>query len=368
MKIKTETDINSIPEIISFIRKKDYKGIKKLGSGSFGVTVLLEDETINEKFVCKKYLPQDGIDKEKYYKNFLNEIKLMYKLNHNNIVRVFSYYMYEESYTGYVLMEYIDGQNIEQFIKAHPEMINDIFEQTIEGFSYLEAKKILHRDIRKTNILVDNGGFVKIIDFGFGKQAITNEDFDRSFSSLNWWCALLMDFQNYIYDFKTEIYFVGKLFEKLITENDITSFKYNAILSAMCINDPQSRISSFENIKRQLIQNEIPEDLFTKEEIEIYQNFANELSKIISSIYEDTKYYDDIEFIQKELSDLYRKVMLENFLPQNTTIIKCFLDGAYRYKTNVGFNTAKLNHFLKFIKSCSKEKKEYCAKQFTFSF
>lgn len=35
----------------------------------------------------------------------------MYKLNHNNIVRVFSYYMYEESYTGYVLMEYIDGQN-----------------------------------------------------------------------------------------------------------------------------------------------------------------------------------------------------------------------------------------------------------------
>ena len=65
MKIKTETDINSIPEIISFIRKKDYKGIKKLGSGSFGVTVLLEDETINEKFVCKKYLPQNGIDKEK---------------------------------------------------------------------------------------------------------------------------------------------------------------------------------------------------------------------------------------------------------------------------------------------------------------
>ena len=125
----------------------------------------------------------------------------------------------------------------------------------------------------------------------------------------------------------------------------------------MCINDPQSRISSFETIKRQLIQNEIPEDLFTKEEIGIYQNFANELSKIISSIYEDTKYYDDIEFIQKELSDLYRKVMLENFLPQNTTIIKCFLDGAYRYKTNVGFNTAKLNHFLKFIKSCSKEKK-----------
>ena len=47
-------DKKSLPEIVSFIRQKDYRGIKWLGKGSFGLTALLEDETINEKFVCKK--------------------------------------------------------------------------------------------------------------------------------------------------------------------------------------------------------------------------------------------------------------------------------------------------------------------------
>ena len=357
MIIAAQNDKKSLPEIISFIRQKDYKGIKWLSNGSFGITALIEDETINEKFVCKKYFPQDGIDKEKYYKNFLNEIKLMYKLNHKNIVRVFSYYMYEESSTGFVLMEYIDGVNIGVFLKAHPEMINDIFEQAIEGFAYLENKKILHRDIRTNNILIDKNGFLKIIDFGFGKQTFSVEDFDRSFSSLNWWCNLPNDFQYQIYDFKTEIYFVGKLFEKLIKDNDITGFEYNTILSQMCIIEPQNRISSFETIKRNIQSNEVLDELFDENEINIYQNFAISLSNVISCVDKDIKYFEDIEIIQKRLSDLYRNVMLEENLPKNTFIIKCFLDGMYKFWPQTEFKTNVLKEFLKFFKSCSKDKK-----------
>lgn len=346
-----------IPEIISFIKQKDYKFIKKLGNGSFGITVLIEDETINEKFVCKKYQPQLGIDKEKYYKNFLNEIKLLHKLNHNNIVRVFNYYMYENTYTGYVLMEYINGTNIDKFIKDNPEMIDDIFEQTINGFAYLEEQKILHRDIRPTNILIDNCGFVKIIDFGFGKQALNSNDFDRSFSSLNWWCALPKDFNVKTYDFKTELYFVGKLFEMLIADNDITSFSYNSILSKMCEIDPKLRIKSFSNIKRELSGNEIFEELFNNEEIEIYQEFASELDALISNLDKDTKYFYDIDIILKKLSDLYKNVMLEKYIPENTKLIRCFINGMYRYWNNRQFKVSCLKEFLKFLKSCTNEKK-----------
>lgn len=354
-KIKKEQNIFS--DIIKFTKQKEYKAITQLGSGSFGITVLLEDETINEKFVCKKYAPQHNINKEKYYKNFLNEIKLMYKLSHKNIVRVFSYYMYEKIYTGYVLMEYINGLDIQEYLNNNPEMINEVFEQTIEGFAYLESKNILHRDIRPTNILIDKNGFVKIIDFGFGKQAFNDEDFDRSFSSLNWWCPLPLDFQKSIYNFKTEIYFVGKLFEKLISELDINSFNYNEILSKMCELDPNNRIASFDNIKRKLQTNEIFDEIFNDEEISIYQSFARELSDIISAVYDDIKYYNDIELIQKELSDLHRTVMLEDIIPINTAIIKYFLNGAYRYKTNESFRVSVLKNFLNFLKSCSKEKK-----------
>ena len=346
-----------LPEIVSFIKQKDYKAIKWLGNGAFGLTVLLEDETLNEKFVCKKYAPQEGIDKEKYYKNFVNEIKLMYKLHHNNVVRVFNYYMYEEKHLGYVLMEYINGVAINVFLSQHPEMINDIFEQVIEGFAYLEHKKILHRDIRQTNILIDNGGFAKIIDFGFGKQVVDINDFNRSFSDLNWWCPIPDDFKDKIYNFKTEIYFVGKLFEKIIRDNEISGFNYDILLSEMCKVNPYHRISSFDLIKRNIQSNELINELFDYNEVTIYRNFSSSISNLIVGIYEGTKYCNDIEIIQKGLSDLYKNVMLERYLPNNTSILEIFFDGSYRYSKVNCLETSTLKDFLCFLRSCSKDKK-----------
>ena len=98
-------------DVIPFVKQKDYIMVNNdLGGGSFGKTVLLQDPFIDELFVAKKYEPEyDGI-KEQFYKNFLDEIKILYKLNHRNIVRIYNYYAYENIYTGYILMEYIDGE------------------------------------------------------------------------------------------------------------------------------------------------------------------------------------------------------------------------------------------------------------------
>ena len=65
-------------DIIPFVKQKDYVMINNdLGGGSFGKTVLLQDPFIDELFVAKKYEPEyDGI-KEQFYKNFLEEIKIL---------------------------------------------------------------------------------------------------------------------------------------------------------------------------------------------------------------------------------------------------------------------------------------------------
>ena len=63
---------------IKFLKSKDYKvvsGFNKKGATS--KTILIEDETINEKFVCKKYSPFHPEYKEEYYNYFKNEIKLL---------------------------------------------------------------------------------------------------------------------------------------------------------------------------------------------------------------------------------------------------------------------------------------------------
>ena len=98
-------------DIVRFFKDKEYIMLDNdLGGGSFGKTVLLKDPFIDDVFVAKKYEPafSDEDEKKKFYKNFLDEIKIMYKLNHHNIVRIYNYYAYEDIYTGFIIMEYID--------------------------------------------------------------------------------------------------------------------------------------------------------------------------------------------------------------------------------------------------------------------
>jgi len=146
---------------IEFLRKKNYVFLNEIGQGGTGKTVLIKDEMIDEVFVCKKYSPYYPEDQETYFKYFIDEIKLLHQVYHKNIVRVFNYYLYPEQTTGYILMEFIKGQNINEYIYENPDKINDLFIQTIEGFWYLEDNKILHRDIRPENILITDNGITK---------------------------------------------------------------------------------------------------------------------------------------------------------------------------------------------------------------
>jgi serine/threonine-protein kinase len=98
----------------------------------------------------KKHEPDTGNKEFKkcFYNNFLDEIKILYKLNHKNIVRIYNYYAYEEIFTGYILMEYIDGQNISDFISEYNipfaiVTLDNIFIQLIDGFNYIENHGII---------------------------------------------------------------------------------------------------------------------------------------------------------------------------------------------------------------------------------
>ncbi|MBE3128831.1 MAG: protein kinase, partial [Actinobacteria bacterium] len=132
-------------KIIEFIRKKDYEFLKELGQGACGKTVLLNDDIINQKLVCKKYCPFNERHRVDLFKRFIDEIKILYLLYHRNIVRVYNCYIYPNAYAGYILMEYIEGYDIEDYLKKYPENLNDIFSQAISGFKYLEGNNILHR-------------------------------------------------------------------------------------------------------------------------------------------------------------------------------------------------------------------------------
>ena len=344
-------------EVIGFLRAKDYKYVNKIGQGGTGKTVLLHDELIDENFVCKKYSPLYEEYKEEFYKNFVDEIKILHLLFHDNIVRVFNYYLYPEYTTGYILMEYINGESISEYIKNNPEKLNDIFEQVINGFKHLEENKILHRDIRPANILVSKKGIVKIIDFGFGKKINFEESYDNSIS-LNWRYSIPKDFDLRKYDFKTEVYFVGKLFEEIIQNLQLDSFKYSSILLGMIKKDPEERINSFFDVYRKLISGEATEIEFSKSEKEIYADIANSISITVIKIEEGSTYIKDINEIQRSLEECYRNSMLEDYVQNPISVLRCFIEGQYYYSKNAEIKVVSLKEFIKFLKSINLAKKK----------
>jgi eukaryotic-like serine/threonine-protein kinase len=341
-------------EIVHFLRKRDYKFIKELGRGACGKTVLLFDDQIDEYFVCKKYAPQNEDDRQTLFTSFVREIKLLHQVHNNNVVRVFNYYLYPDKLSGYILMEFIDGDDLEKYAKESPDQVNDLFLQAVDGFSYLERSGILHRDIRPGNLLVTKEGQLKIIDLGFGKKVATSVDFEKSIT-LNWWCKTPNEFVNGRYDFTTEVYFVGKLFERLIQENNISQFKHLDILQRMCRENHEDRIRSFTETEKNVRSDQFTEVNFTSGETWTYRSFAEALTAIVSKIANSAKYKSDITAIQAQLSEIYRSSMLEALIPDSQRIIGCFVDGAYYYKTKVTIPTEYIRNFLKLIKSCSPE-------------
>jgi eukaryotic-like serine/threonine-protein kinase len=340
---------------IKFLRKRDYKLIRELGQGACGKTVLLYDDQINEHFVCKKYAPYSEEHRSELFTNFIREIKLLHQIHHPHVVRVFNYYLYPESLSGYILMEYVNGSDIDEFLGVAPEKSNELFIQAISGFRYLESNNILHRDIRSQNLMVRDDGTLKIIDLGFGKRIHDSGDFDKSIS-LNWWCELPDEFRDDTYDFKTEVYFLGKLFEKTIQEKEIDHFEYGSVLTRMCQTNPEERIETFFEIEKEIQSNQFYEIGFSYKDKSSYRNMADSLQHSITKIEKGAKYFDNVEKLQHQLEDVYRTFMLEENVPDAALVTRCFIKGTYHYR-KLGFQVSVVRDFLHLLKSSSQEQK-----------
>jgi serine/threonine protein kinase len=102
----------------------------------------------------------------------VNEAHTLYQLSNDNIVKIYD--LFEENNTLYIVMQYIDGTDLEQLVtqqgKIPYQKLLHYARQIAEGISYIHKKNIVHYDIKPGNILIDNDDHVKIIDFGFSKR------------------------------------------------------------------------------------------------------------------------------------------------------------------------------------------------------
>jgi serine/threonine-protein kinase len=148
-----------------------YRILEKLGEGGMGVVYLAEDLSLKRQVVLKFPASQAiGGDEEKA--RFLREARAAASLSHPNIATIHEISDHEEGM--FIVMEHIDGESLEEKVKRGPLRLKDavdIIAQAASGLKAAHEKGIVHRDIKSSNIMVTQGGRVKIMDFGLAKLA-----------------------------------------------------------------------------------------------------------------------------------------------------------------------------------------------------
>ena len=156
---------------------------KKLGEGHFGSVNLVISQKTNKLYAMKQ-IKSSMYKNQQEYLEVEREIKLLENLNHPHIVTYFS--SFRENNDFYIVIEYINNgclydlmkKSIQQGTKIEEKKIWTLLIQSLGGLLYLhENKKIIHRDIKPDNLLLDTNGELKISDFGL--SAINSENADE---------------------------------------------------------------------------------------------------------------------------------------------------------------------------------------------
>ena len=163
---------------------------RELQSGGFGVTYLAQDRSLGRQVAIKEYLPRewggrrsDGSvgprssscakDYQWGLTRFLEEARTLARLDHPRIVRV--HRVIEAWGTAYMVMEYVEGRDLEEALKAEgpwpEERVRGLLDSLLPGLALVHGAGLIHRDIKPANVMLRADGTPVLIDFGSARYA-----------------------------------------------------------------------------------------------------------------------------------------------------------------------------------------------------
>ena len=174
-----------------------YEVVQVIGAGGFGITYKVIDRYSGVFKAVKEYFQQGVVNRipgtaevlisapkrreefEYGRSRLLAEARIVAKFQSESIVRVEDYF--EENNTSYMVMEFLDGQTLEDYIVSRkrplsPEQAVQFGAHICDALQEIHEAGVIHRDLAPDNIFVNEDGSVKIIDFGSAR--LSREDFD----------------------------------------------------------------------------------------------------------------------------------------------------------------------------------------------
>lgn len=197
-----------------------YKVVASIGEG--GMSRVWRAQDLNTgKMVAVKVLREEYRDDDLFVRRFEREAQAASRMTHPNIANLLDVGL-EDDGTRYLVIEYVSGKTLKQFIQEsgaiRPETAAQIIIRVLAALQHAHQNGVIHRDIKPQNILIDKEGTVKVTDFGIARLANTQtmrQDTETVMGSVYYFSP--EQARGADVDEKSDIYSVGVMFYEMLT-------------------------------------------------------------------------------------------------------------------------------------------------------
>jgi len=205
-----------------------YRLLYKIASGSFG-RVYRGDDPRSGQIVAVKVLRRRWTEDPKRVESFEREGRIGMTLEHPNIVRLLA--VNKDATTGqhFIVMEFVEGDNLKNILNARKKLEVDeslqIMEECADGLAYAWSRGLTHRDIKASNILMGTDKIAKLVDFGLAEintgaalimTGVKNADEEQADRTVDY-AGLERTTGVKSGDIRSDIYFLGHVLFELMT-------------------------------------------------------------------------------------------------------------------------------------------------------
>lgn len=201
---------------------ENFQKIEKIGEGTYGVVYKARDK-FNGTLVALKKIRLDA-DSEGVPSTAIREISLLKELDHVNIVRLLDVVHSEKKL--YLVFEYLH-QDLKKYMDSCPppglgeNLIKSYLHQLLLGVAYCHSHRVLHRDIKPQNLLIDVQGNIKLADFGLARAfGVPVRTYTHEVVTL-WYRAPEILLGSKFYSTPVDVWSLGCIFAEMITKRPL---------------------------------------------------------------------------------------------------------------------------------------------------
>jgi len=205
----------------------DFQKLEKIGEGTYGVVYKARDK-LTEQYVALKKIRLET-ESEGVPSTAIREISLLKELDHPNVVQLLDVIHADQKL--YLVFEYLDmdlKKHMDDFSSNNddwpglPENLSKSYlRQLLDGIAYCHDHRVLHRDLKPQNLLIDNKGCIKLADFGLARAfGIPMRAYTHEVITL-WYRApeILLGSKNY--DMSVDVWGIGCIFSEMLTKHPL---------------------------------------------------------------------------------------------------------------------------------------------------